>query len=58
VVPLVIDVSDANIMATLLNLKAEAEERLGTRMRMVFSGATEAHLLAKEIGASIRRADR
>lgn len=57
-VPLVIDVSDAGIMATLLNLKAEAEERLGTTMRMVFSGATEAHLLAKEIGAPIGSADR
>ncbi|KIM83388.1 hypothetical protein PILCRDRAFT_69640 [Piloderma croceum F 1598] len=50
VVPLVIEVGSADIMATLLNLKAEAEERWGTRMRMVFAGATEAHLLAKEIG--------
>lgn len=37
-------------MATLLNLKAEAEERWGTTMRVVFSGAAEAHILAKEIG--------
>lgn len=37
-------------MATLLVLKAEAEDRWGTTMRMVFSGAAEAHILAKEIG--------
>ncbi|KAJ7044508.1 carbohydrate esterase family 9 protein [Mycena alexandri] len=49
VVPLVIDVASADIMATLLILKAEVENRLGSRMRMVFSGATEAHILAKEI---------
>lgn len=49
-VPLVIEVGSADIMVTLLNLKAEAEERWGTSMHMVFSGASEAHLLAKEIG--------
>ncbi|KAJ6490404.1 hypothetical protein C8R47DRAFT_1124518 [Mycena vitilis] len=49
VVPLVIDVGNADIMATLLILKAEIENQLGTRMRMVFSGAAEAHILAKEI---------
>ena len=37
-------------MATLLQLKADLEDKRGTRMRMVFSGATEAHLLAEEIG--------
>ncbi|KAG6880354.1 hypothetical protein C0992_007765 [Termitomyces sp. T32_za158] len=50
VVPLVIDVHSADIMATLLIVKMEVEDRIGSRMRMVFSGATEAHLLAKEIG--------
>ncbi|KAJ7682612.1 hypothetical protein DFH06DRAFT_1076348 [Mycena polygramma] len=49
VVPLVIDVGNADIMATLLVLKAEMENQLGTRMRMVFSGAAEVHILAKEI---------
>lgn len=57
VVPLVIEVGSADIMVTLLKLKAEAEERWGTRMRMVFAGATEAHLLAKEIGTPIRSAN-
>ncbi|KAJ6628787.1 carbohydrate esterase family 9 protein [Mycena sp. CBHHK59/15] len=49
VVPLVIEVGNADIMATLLILKAEVENRLGSRMRMVFNGAAEAHILAKEI---------
>lgn len=49
-VPLVVEVGSADIMATLLQLKADIEDKKGTRMRMVFSGATEAHLLAEEIG--------
>ncbi|KAI0658489.1 composite domain of metallo-dependent hydrolase [Cubamyces menziesii] len=48
-IPLVIDVSSADIMATLIRLKSEVEEKRGTYMRMVFSRATEAYLLAKEI---------
>lgn len=48
--PLVIDVGSADVMAALLKLKAEVEQNRGTSMRMVFSGAAEAHLLAKEIG--------
>ncbi|KAF9055504.1 hypothetical protein BDZ89DRAFT_1088087 [Hymenopellis radicata] len=49
VVPFVIDVHSADTMATLLILKAQVEDKIGSRMRMVFSGATEAHLLAQEI---------
>lgn len=45
-----IQVGSADIMATLLLLKAEIEGRKGSTMRMVFADATEAHLLAKEIG--------
>lgn len=44
-----IEVHSADIMAALLIMKAEIEDRKGSYMRMVFSGATEAHLLAKEI---------
>lgn len=47
--PLIIDVGSADVMAALLNLKEEVERKRGTRMRLVFSGAAEAHLLAKEI---------
>jgi hypothetical protein len=49
VIPLVIDVHSADIMASLLILKAEVEYKIGSMMRMVFSGATEAHLLATDI---------
>lgn len=45
-----IEVNSADIMAALLRMKAEVEDRRGTIMRMVFTGATEAHLLAQEIG--------
>ncbi|KAI0776137.1 composite domain of metallo-dependent hydrolase [Trametes elegans] len=48
-IPLVIEVSSADVMATLMRLKNEVEEKRGTYMRMVFSRATEAHLLAEEI---------
>ncbi|KAH9855025.1 composite domain of metallo-dependent hydrolase [Lenzites betulinus] len=48
-IPLVVEVSSADIMATLIRLKSEVEEKRGTYMRMVFSRATEAHLLAEEI---------
>jgi hypothetical protein len=48
--PLIVDVGSADVMAVLLRLKDEVERKRGTRMRLVFSGAAEAHLLAKEIG--------
>lgn len=44
-----IQVDNADIMATLITLKAEVEQRHSTSMRMVFSGGAEAHLLAEEI---------
>lgn len=49
-VPLVIDTDSADIMASLLIMKAEVEDKIGSTMRMVFSGASEAHLLAQELG--------
>ena len=49
VIPLVIDVESADIMSTLLVLKAEVENRIGSAMRVVFAGASEAPLLAREI---------
>ncbi|KAI0268341.1 composite domain of metallo-dependent hydrolase [Gloeopeniophorella convolvens] len=48
--PLIVDVGSADAMAALLQLKEEVEQKRGTRMRLVFSGAAEAPLLAKEIG--------
>lgn len=52
VIPLVIEVDSADIMASLLILKADVEDRIGSRMRMVFTGAAEAHLLAREISTA------
>ncbi|PCH40798.1 hypothetical protein WOLCODRAFT_24274 [Wolfiporia cocos MD-104 SS10] len=48
-IPFVIEVASADVMATLLNLKAEIEEARGSFMSMVFARASEAHLIAKEI---------
>ena len=50
--PLVIDVRNADIMATLLDLKKEIEQNIshGVQLKFTFAYASEAHLLAKEIG--------
>ena len=47
-----IAVESADAIASLIRLKAEVEEDLETTIKFVFAGATEAHLLAKEIGES------
>lgn len=47
--PLVIQVHSADVMATLIELKNEVEARNKTKIKFTFSGASEAHLLAKEI---------
>lgn len=44
------EVQNADIMASLIQLKKEVEENSKTSVRLIFSGASEAHLLAKEIG--------
>ncbi|KAJ6572076.1 carbohydrate esterase family 9 protein [Mycena capillaripes] len=49
-IPLVVNVESADIIASLLVLKKEAEAVNGTPIRLTLTGATEAHLLAKEIG--------
>ncbi|KAF7969725.1 hypothetical protein HWV62_26136 [Athelia sp. TMB] len=48
--PLVINVESADIMASLIALKQEVEAHTGHTIAMTFAGASEAHLLAKEIG--------
>ncbi|KAG7441138.1 carbohydrate esterase family 9 protein [Guyanagaster necrorhizus] len=48
--PLVVTVYSADIMASLMQLKQEAEKRSGKAIRLTFLGASEAHLLATEIG--------
>ncbi|KAJ4001803.1 carbohydrate esterase family 9 protein [Lentinula boryana] len=49
VIPLVVEVHNADIMASLIMLRAEVDAKIGGQMRMVFVGATEAWLLAKEL---------
>ena len=50
--PLVIDVESADIIATLIHLKGEIEEIVQHPVQFVFSGASEAHLLAADISKS------
>ncbi|KAG9090536.1 hypothetical protein FS749_000470 [Ceratobasidium sp. UAMH 11750] len=47
--PLVVSVEKADIMATLIQLKAEIEGASNITLHLVFAGATESHLLASEI---------
>ncbi|KAJ7512479.1 carbohydrate esterase family 9 protein [Mycena galericulata] len=49
-IPLVVDVESADLIASLLVLKKEVEAAKGNTIRLTLSGATEAHLVAKEIG--------
>ncbi|THH17725.1 hypothetical protein EW146_g3143 [Bondarzewia mesenterica] len=51
-IPLVVRVHNADAIATLLNLKREVKRRKGTTIKMTLLGASEAHLLAKEISAA------
>ncbi|HEV7738116.1 MAG TPA: hypothetical protein VGO47_12200 [Chlamydiales bacterium] len=48
-IPLVIHVSSADIIASVLRLKQEVEEARHVRLRLTLVGAEEAHLLAREI---------
>ncbi len=41
---------NADIIATLILLKQEAEAKGRKQIRLTIAGATEAHLLAKELG--------
>ncbi|KAJ1304899.1 hypothetical protein OPQ81_006033 [Rhizoctonia solani] len=47
--PLVVLVENADIMATLLDLKKELEGVFKSTLHLVFAGATESHLIADEI---------
>ncbi|KAG6891465.1 hypothetical protein C0992_006196 [Termitomyces sp. T32_za158] len=48
--PLVIRVQSADVMTSLIKLKKEVENSSGHTIKFTFTGANEAHLLAKEIG--------
>jgi hypothetical protein len=49
-IPLVAYAESADVIATLLVLKKEVEAHAGNPMRLTIVAASEAHLLAKEIG--------
>ncbi|KAF8217750.1 carbohydrate esterase family 9 protein [Mycena galopus ATCC 62051] len=49
-IPLVVNVESADIIASLLVLKKEVEAAKGNTIQLTLAGATEGHLLAKEIG--------
>ncbi|KAH9898533.1 carbohydrate esterase family 9 protein [Cubamyces lactineus] len=48
--PLVVAVESADAIASLISLKGEVEHKLGRAIQMTLIGATEAHLLAEELG--------
>lgn len=45
-----INVESADIMASLIALKQDVEAQTRHNLAMTFAGASEAHILAKEIG--------
>lgn len=49
-IPLVVEVQNADIIASLIELKKEIHTHTGTDIQLTVSGAAEAHLLAKELG--------
>ncbi|KAF7330294.1 Carbohydrate esterase family 9 protein [Mycena venus] len=49
-IPLVVFAHGADIIASLILLKKEVENAYGQTIQMTITGATEAHLLAKELG--------
>lgn len=49
---LVVEADDADIIATIIQLKREVEEVHGTRLKVTISGGLEAWILAKEIAAT------
>ena len=51
-IPLVVDAHSADIIATLILLKEEVEKVKGRPLKLTITGASEAHLLAKELGTA------
>lgn len=49
VIPIVVEAHNADVIATLILLKKDVEEKTGATIHMTIAGATEAHLLVKEI---------
>ncbi|KAF9017012.1 hypothetical protein BDZ89DRAFT_1117848 [Hymenopellis radicata] len=50
VIPLVVEAHSADVIATLVLLKKEVEIEKRTSIKLTITGATEAHILAEELG--------
>ena len=50
--PLVVEASSADVIASIIGLKMEAEKALSASLKVTLIGATEAHLLASELAAA------
>lgn len=48
-IPIVVEAHSVDVIATLILLKKDVEEKTGAAIQMTIAGATEAHLLVKEI---------
>jgi len=48
-IPVVVEAHSADVIATLILLKRDVEEKMGATIQMTIAGATEAHILVKEI---------
>jgi hypothetical protein len=51
-IPLIVYVHSADVMATIIGLKKDVENKTGAKMRLTFLGGAEAHLLAKELASA------
>ncbi|KAF8664356.1 hypothetical protein AX16_000728 [Volvariella volvacea WC 439] len=51
-IPLIVEAHSVDVIATLLILRREVELETGYRIRLTITGASEAHLLAKELAAA------
>jgi len=47
-----VEVHSADVIATLIKLKGEVERVKGSTIELTVAGATEAHLLAAELGVA------
>lgn len=51
-IPLVVETTNVDIIVSLLKLKAQVDTYTGSNIRLVVSGAAEAHVLSKELAAA------
>ena len=51
-IPLVAETNSADIIATLILLKREIEEKTEHKMKLTILGGAEAHLLASDLAAA------